>query len=120
MHSDDGLDELTVTAPVTVARVRDGGVSMERVDAADLGFARASVADLQARDLDHAAQIIRDVLAGERGAPRDMVELSAAATLQVADCVSTLEDGVVLAREAIDSGRARTTLGLLAERSHGR
>jgi len=120
MHSDDGLDELTVTAPVTIARVRDGVVSMERLDATDLGFARAGIDDLQARDLDHAAQIIRDVLGGATGPMRDMVELSAAATLQVADGVETLTEGVGLAREAIESGRARETLDRLAERSHGR
>jgi anthranilate phosphoribosyltransferase len=120
MHSDDGLDELTVTAPVTIARVRDGVVSMERLDATDLGFARAGIDDLQARDLDHAAQIIRDVLGGATGPMRDMVELSAAATLQVADAVETLAEGVGLAREAIESGRARETLDRLAERSHGR
>jgi anthranilate phosphoribosyltransferase len=120
MHSDDGLDELTVTAPVTIARVRDGVVSMERLDATDLGFARAGIDDLQARDLDHAAQIIRDVLGGATGPMRDMVELSAAATLQVAEAVETLAEGVGLAREAIESGRARETLDRLAERSHGR
>lgn len=120
MHSDDGLDELTVTAPVTVARVRDGSVTEERVDTADFGMARATLADLQARDLDHAAAIVRDVLDGTPGACRDMVLLSSAATLQVADAVATLEEGVTRSREAIDSGRARETLDRLAERSHGR
>jgi anthranilate phosphoribosyltransferase len=118
MHSEDGLDELTVTARTHLARVRDGAVTRETVDPSTLGFERATLDDLRASDLDHAAQIIRDVLAGKPGPCRDMVELSTAATLQVADAAETLEEGVGLAREAIDSGRARETLGRLAERSN--
>lgn len=118
MHSDDGLDELTVTAPVFAARVRNATVTTERIDAADLGYTRATLDDLVASDLDHAAQIILDVLDGCTGPCRDMVELSTSATLLVADAVDSLAEGITLARRAIDSGSARATLDRLAERSH--
>jgi anthranilate phosphoribosyltransferase len=111
VHSDDGLDELSITAPTTMLHVRGGEVREERIDPRALGIPATSLRELTAASLDHAAAMIRTVLEGsDRGPPRDMAILNAAATLVVADAAATIEDGMHQAARAIDSGAAQHTL----------
>jgi anthranilate phosphoribosyltransferase len=122
IHADDGLDELSVTSHSTVTElVGDGSgayeVSQWRVDPEELGFPMATMDDLRGGDAAFNADVIRSVLAGERGARRDIGVLNAAAGLMVAGRVNDLEAGVVLANESIDSGRAAAVLGALVTRS---
>ena len=88
-----------------------------RVDPAALGFAPATLADLRGGDAAFNAGVIRSVLEGERGARRDIGVLNAAAALMVAGRVDDLESGVVLAAEALDSGRAVGVLDTLVTTS---
>ena len=118
VHSDDGLDEISITAPTTLLHVREGTLSEERLDPAALGLARTTLAELTARDLDHATAMVRGVIDGtERGPARDMALVNAAATLLVADEVDSIEAGLQRATEAIDDGRARETLAKLVAMS---
>ena len=119
VHSDDGLDEISLTAPTRVMHVRDGRIDRERIDPRALGLPDARREDLQAADLEQAASMVRGVLEGtHRGPPRDMALLNAAATLLVADVAPSLQDGLRLAAEAIDSGAAGRTLQQLVELSN--
>jgi anthranilate phosphoribosyltransferase len=119
MHSEDGLDELSISAPTELVHVTPQGVRRERVSPEELGLARATRDQVVARDLEHAAELVRSVVTGdERGAPRDMTLMSAAAALFVADKVASLAEGTALAAEAIDAGKARRTLQRWVERSH--
>jgi anthranilate phosphoribosyltransferase len=118
VHADDGLDELSVTAPTQVLEVRGDGtgafeVSEWRVDPQDLGLARATMADLRGGNAAFNAGVIRSVLEGEHGARRDIGILNAAAALLVAGRVDDLQRGLVLAIESIDSGRALHVLDAL-------
>ena len=119
VHSDDGLDELTVTAPFTVAVVRDGAVRTERIDAESFGMGRATIDRVRARDEAHAADMVRAVLAGEPGPAADMVALTAAAALVVAGAAGSMDEGVAMARESIASGRAGAALKTLVVVSAG-
>jgi anthranilate phosphoribosyltransferase len=110
-----GMDELTTTAETEVAEWRDGGVRLFTVTPEAAGLPRAAVADLRGGDPAANAQALRAVLAGQAGAYRDIVLLNAAAALLIADKVETLRDGVVLAGEVIDSGRAKVALDRLIE-----
>lgn len=114
VHGCDGLDEITITGPTYVAMVDGGAVREDELDPAALGVGRGSLESLRADDLDQAADAIRGVLAGERGPRRDVVEINSAAALLVAGAAADLSQGLELAREAIDSGRARDTLATLA------
>jgi anthranilate phosphoribosyltransferase len=105
-HGADGLDELTTTGPSTVWEIRDGEVERRQFDPIDLGIERATLADLQGGDVADNVRIADAVLAGERGAPRDIVLLSAAAALVAAGVVPAWSDGLTAAADAIDSGRA--------------
>jgi len=114
-RGDDGLDELTTTTTSQVWRVSGGMVSTGVVDPAALGFAPATTEDLRGGDAEHNADVVRRLLAGERGPVRDAVVLNAGAALAVhAAEAGTLEDvlaaGIACASEAIDSGAAAATL----------
>jgi anthranilate phosphoribosyltransferase len=118
LHADDGLDELSLSAPTEIVHVTRQGLTSERVSPEQVGLARAPREALVARDLEHAAQLMRAVLAGEeRGPPRDMTLFSAAAALLVAEQVESLSAGVQRAAQAIDQGKAAATLAAWAERS---
>jgi anthranilate phosphoribosyltransferase len=106
----DGLDELTTTDVSTVRELQDGEVRRHVLDPLDLGIARAEPAALRGGSPADNAEIARRVLAGEKGAIRDVVLLNAAAALVVAGVASDLADGVEQAGAAIDSGAAASTL----------
>lgn len=114
VHSSDGLDELSISASTTVYHVYNGTIREEAVSPKQLGLTMAPREAVEARDLEHAAEMIREVLEGERGAPRDMAILNAAAAIVVAERAETMEAGVQAARRAIDNGAAKRTLERLA------
>ena len=119
IHSDDGLDELSLNAPTTAIHVQQGRVFKQRIDPKALGVAPAKVEDLTVADVDEAATVLRGVVEGRTGgALRDMALLNAAATLLVADAASSIEEGLVRAAESIESGQAAQTLNRLIELSN--
>jgi anthranilate phosphoribosyltransferase len=113
----DGLDELTVTGPSTVLEIRDGLVVEHTIDPEALGLKRRKKAP-EGGDTEANATLARSVLAGETGPHRDIVVLNAAAGLVVAGVVDDIADGVLLATEAIDSGKAAAKLDALVTASN--
>ena len=105
-----GLDEMTTTGETSVAEFRDGQVRLFTVTPEAVGLARVGLVDLTGGTPKENAQALRRLLAGEKGAHRDIVLLNAAAAFLVADKVETLRDGVELAGEVIDDGRAQAAL----------
>jgi len=111
VHSEDGLDELSIGAPTLVADLDRGVVREYLVDAEQLGLRRVASTSLAARDLEHAAALVRGVLFGEeRGPHRDMTLLAAAAALVAAGEAKNVEAGLASAALAIDSGQAARVL----------
>jgi anthranilate phosphoribosyltransferase len=113
VHGADGLDELSTTGYSKVSECRGGAVKTFYVHPSDLGLAKASTSALAGGDAAANADIVRRVLAGERGPARDVVVLNAGAALFVAGRVSRFADGLTRAAGAIDSGAARRTLDAL-------
>ncbi len=116
-HGDDGLDELTTTAPSTVWIVHDGEVSQISLDPADLGIPRSAPADLRGGDPAHNAEVVREFVAGRQGPVRDTALLNAAAALAAEAGVAgpdalvpALADGYRRAGAAVDSGAAADLL----------
>lgn len=109
-HGEDGLDELTTTGPSQMWEVRDGEVVESTFDPSALGIAPATVAALKGGDVDDNRRIAESVLAGDKGAPRDIVVLGAAAALYAADLVDDWDAGLHRASEAIDSRDAESLL----------
>lgn len=118
VHGADGLDELTTTTVSSVAVLDHGQVSTFRISPKNAGLAEAKPEDLIGGDAVENAAHIRAVLQGNQGPLRDIVLLNAAAALLVAGKAGTLRDGVALAAEAIDSGKAMKVLEALVQLSH--
>jgi anthranilate phosphoribosyltransferase len=119
VHGADGLDELSTTGYSKVSECRGGAVKTFYVHPSDLGLPKAPASALVGGDAGTNADIVRDVLAGGRGAARDVVLLNAGAALFVAGRAARLADGLAAAAAAIDSGAARRTLDALARLSAG-
>lgn len=127
MRGEDGIDELTTTAPTRVWAVFGGVVTPMVVDAADLGLPRAAPEDLRGGDVTVNADVVRRVLAGQTGPVRDAVLVNAAAALVAYDgagtpgavsrddVVKALAAGIERAASAIDSGAAAAALARWVE-----
>ena len=115
LHSEDGLDECSISAPTSIVHVVDGEVHHQTVTPEDVGLERAPIESVTAVDLGHATEMVRGVLDGSMdGPPLDMALLNAGAALHVGGACDSLLDGVALARETVTSGRAADTLQRLA------
>jgi anthranilate phosphoribosyltransferase len=110
-----GMDEITTTGETQVAEWRDGQVRLFRITPEAVGLKRAALADLTGGPPAGNARALKDLLAGATGPYRDIVLLNAAAAFLVGDKVETLRDGVELARQVIDDGRAAAALQRLVE-----
>jgi anthranilate phosphoribosyltransferase len=106
VHGADGSDELSLAGPNQALLVEDGTTREIVVDAIDLGLMRAPLAALVGGDAQMNSAIALSVLGGEPGPARDVVLLNAGAALFVAGRAADIGDGVGLAAEAIDTGRA--------------
>jgi anthranilate phosphoribosyltransferase len=119
-HGDDGLDEITTTATSRLTMVEPHGMSAQTVDPEQFGLASTTLDRLRAASVEDAARIVRGVLAGDTGPPRDIAALNAAAAALASGVTDSLEDGLEMAFDAIDSGAALTALDKLARASAGR
>ncbi len=108
-----GLDELTTTGETDVAEWRDGFVRLFKITPEAVGLPRAALADITGGAPAHNATELAALLDGKKSAYRDIVMLNAAAAFLVADKVETLREGVELAAEVIDDGRAKGALDTL-------
>jgi anthranilate phosphoribosyltransferase len=114
-RGDDGLDELSTTAPSQVWQVQNGAVTTVRFDPAEVGLPPATLDDLRGGDAQHNAQVVRDLLAGTRGPVRDAVLLNAAAALVAGgvgegDLAKRITVALELAEQSVDSGAAADLL----------
>ena len=109
----DGLDELTTTTTSTVFSLEGDEVRQLEVDPTSLGIRQAAPGDVTGGDAAANAELARRVLSGERSPHRDIVALNAGAALLVAGLVATMAEGVELAVQTIDDGRAAAVLDRL-------
>ncbi len=115
VHGEDGLDEITITGKTQVGELKDGSIKSYSISPEDFGLPRANLGSLKGGPIAENAARLREILAGSAGPPRDVVLMNAAATLLAGDRVKTLGQGVALAGEVIDSGRALKKLEQLIE-----
>jgi anthranilate phosphoribosyltransferase len=107
VHGEDGLDEMSISAPTIVVELRDGQVRAPRsVTPEEFGLARWPLRDLTGGDPARNAEIIKRVLSGEAGGAQDIVLLNAGAAIYLAGKADSIGDGVEAARWSIESGGA--------------
>lgn len=113
VSSKDGLDELSLSGPTIVARLRGGKVSVCELTPESVGLKRRPLKALAGGDADKNAWITRAVLFGESGPARDVCLLNAAAALMVVGLARDWKEGLAMAADSIDSGRAAASLAIL-------
>ncbi len=121
VHGADDWDEPTPLGPFSILDVRDGGVTTLVRDPADFGISRCVAEDLAGGDPDHNADELRMVFEGRRNAHRDALSIGAALALEVSGRVGGLAEGLEVAGDALDSGRAVALLDrvIMFEGAHG-
>jgi anthranilate phosphoribosyltransferase len=115
VHGVEGLDEISLCGPTKIAELRDGEVKEYVVEPEQWGLKKCRLDELHVGNPEESAAIVRSVLQGVAGPARDVVLLNSGAALYVSGKAATIQDGVRLAAESIDSGKARRKLEQLAE-----
>ncbi|MBI2679152.1 MAG: anthranilate phosphoribosyltransferase [Candidatus Koribacter versatilis] len=115
VHGMDGLDEITISRETKVAELRNGRLKTYYLQPEEVGVARAALTEITGGDARQNAKIIREVLAGKKSARRDVVLMNAAAALVAAGKAETIKEGMPLATESIDSGKAANKLDALVK-----
>ncbi len=114
----DKLDEISMSCPTKICEINDGWFRTTTITPEDFGFTTCSKDELVGGTPEENAQITRDILDGAKGPKRDAVLLNAGASLYIGGKASSMEEGVKLAAEIIDSGKAKETLAKLIEVSN--
>lgn len=110
VHGGDGMDEITTTTTTLVNEIKDGKITEYKIDPADYGIAYSNPADLKGGDAEENAKIALDIFNGKKTAKRDIVVLNAAAGIYIGGKAKSIAEGVELANEIIDSGKAKAKL----------
>ena len=106
----DKLDEISLSAPTKVCEIRDGWFKSFTIAPEDFGFERCSKEDLKGGKPEENAAITRGILNGDKGHKRNAVLMNAGAALYIGGKADSMKDGIALAAELIDSGKATQTL----------
>lgn len=116
IHGLDGMDEITTTTSTLVSEVKDGRVMTYEINPENYNFRLSSKADLNGGDYKDNSEIILSIFSGKLDGPKkDILLLNSAAALYVGKKASSLEEGIEMAEEIIDSGRALQKLNELRE-----
>ncbi len=118
VYGQDKLDEISLSAPTTVCEIKDGWYKMYTITPEQFGLERCTKDDLKGGSPQENAEILKAVLSGEKGAKRDAVLMNAGASLYIGGKADSMQDGIKLAAELIDSGKAMAALEKLVEISN--
>ena len=117
LHSDDGLDEISIAAPTQVAELKDGAVTTWRIDPADYGCKADNLDAIKVDTVEQSLALVRAALAGQPGPAADITALNAAAAIYVCGLTDSMQAGVAKAREVLASGAAAEKMAQLAQLS---
>ena len=107
VNADDGLDEISIASPSTIAELKDGKVTCYTISPEQFGFKRASLAELAVDGAAASLAMVKSVLDNKPGAAKDIVILNAGAAIYAANITDSLDDGMEKARQVIASGAAK-------------
>ena len=109
----DKLDEISMSAPTKVCEIKDGWFRTTVISPEDFGFERCTKEDLKGGTPEENTKIVRDILGGQKGNKRNAVLMNAGASLYIGGKADSMKEGIELAAEIIDSGKALETLDKL-------
>jgi anthranilate phosphoribosyltransferase len=119
LHGSDGLDEITISGKTKVAELKDGVITEYEIDPRDYGIDISPLESVSGGDARENAVIMKEILEGKKGPQRDIVILNSAAALYIGKAAKNFEEGVEIAKEIIDSGKAMNKLEKLIKYSEG-
>ena len=114
----DKLDEISLSAPTKVCEIKDGWYKTSLISPEDFGFSFCTKDELKGGSPEENAKITRAILGGEKGAKRNAVLMNAGASLYIGEKADSIADGIKLAAELIDSGKALAVLDKFVEVSN--
>ena len=118
VYGQDKLDEISMSAPTTICEIKDGWYRTSVITPEDFGLRRCTKEELVGGTPEENAKITVAILNGEKGPKRDAVLMNAGASLYIGGKAATMKEGIALAAELIDSGKALETLNKLIEISN--
>lgn len=119
VYGQDKLDEISISAPTTVAELKDGKITKYEISPEQFGLARGTKDEVVGGTPEKNAETTRKILSGEiTGTKRNVVLLNAGCAIYVAGKADSIEDGIKTAAEMIDSGKALETLNKFVELSN--
>jgi len=118
VHGFDGLDEITLTSETQVSELKNDNVTSFTIDPKEYGYSLCSANDLKGGSPKENAGIIRDILNGTTGPKTDIVILNAAAAIYVGGKADSIEKGILVAANSIDSGAANKKFEQLCQMSN--
>lgn len=118
VYGQDRLDEISLSAPTAVCEIKDGWYKSYVITPEEFGFERCQREDLKGGMPEENAEITRSILKGEQGHRRNAVLMNAGASLYIGGKAESMKEGIALAAELIDSGKALETLEKLVEGSN--
>ena len=113
VYGQDKLDEISLSAPTTICEIKDGWFKSSVITPEDFGLQRCRKEDLRGGTPEENAEITCSILRGEKGPRRDAVLMNAGASLYIGGKAGSMKDGIILAAQLIDSGKAAETLNRL-------
>ncbi|MCP4880243.1 MAG: anthranilate phosphoribosyltransferase [Gammaproteobacteria bacterium] len=113
VHSEDGLDEISIAAPTHVVELKEGNITEYTIDPVTYGLAHNSLQDMVVDGSEQSLAVIHSAFANQPGAPLDMLLLNAGAAIYVADLADSIEEGIAKARAVITSGQAQEKMDQL-------
>lgn len=107
---EDGLDEISITATTRITELKEGKIKTYYIRPEDFGIRRASLREIRGGDREENTRIVKNILEGEKGTKREIVLINTAACLVAAGRARDLEEGIEIAEDCIDSGKAKDKL----------
>ena len=118
VHGEDGLDEITIAGKTRIGELKNGEVSEYTIRPEDFGMKVSAIETIQVQDSDQSKALLQSVLDNQPGPALDIVLLNAGAAIYVSGVADTLQEGVEVARVAVESGAAKEKLRQLVEITH--
>ena len=106
VHSEDGLDEISIAAPTNVSELKNGSVTNYKITPEQFGFERGSLESLKVKNSEESLSLVYSALSGKIDRASDIVAFNAGAAIYISGTAGSLGDGVEMARDAIGSGLA--------------
>ena len=118
VHGEDGLDEITIAGKTRIGELKNGEVSEYTIRPEDFGMKVSAIETIQVENSEQSRAVLQSVLDNQPGPALDIVLLNAGAAIYVSGVAGTLQEGVEMARAAVESGAAKEKLRQLVEITH--